>query len=185
MRVDSAKKILYEWVGGESLRGHCESVAKSMNFLAKKYVAEGELNDQEVEKWTVVGLLHDFDYEKYPSMEDHPCRGVEYLRSIGVDEDILRAILGHGDHTGVERNSLMEKAIFAVDELSGFVVAISLVRPGGFEGMEVKSVKKKMKDKAFAAAVSRDDIQKGAQELGVELDELISWVVEAQKTVII
>jgi putative nucleotidyltransferase with HDIG domain len=175
MTVEEAKKLLYEWVESPSLRKHCESVAASMKYMAKKY---GEDEDM----WTVVGLLHDFDYERYPEMEYHPFKGVEHLRSIGVDEAILRAILGHGDHTGVTRESLMEKCIFAVDELSGFVGACVLVRPDkDINNLELSSVKKKLKTKEFAAKVSREDITKGAAELGVELDELIQDVISAQR----
>lgn len=175
MTVAEAKKLLYEWVESPSLRKHCESVAASMKYMARKY-GENE------EMWTVVGLLHDFDYEKHPVMEEHPFKGVEYLRSIGVDEVVLRAILGHGNHTGVARESLMEKVIFAVDELSGFVGACVLVRPDkDINNLEVASVKKKLKTKEFAAKVSREDINQGALELGVELDELIADVIQAQR----
>ncbi|GIW60543.1 MAG: HDIG domain-containing protein [Patescibacteria group bacterium] len=180
MKISQAKELLYKWVQSESLRGHCESVAKSMRGLAEFYVTQGEAEN--VENWVVTGLLHDFDYEKYPSLTEHPYKGVEYLRSIGVDEEILKAILGHSHETGVKRVSLMAKALFAVDELSGFVVAIAKVRPGGFEGMEVSSVKKKLKDKAFAAAVSREDIRLGAEELGLELEKIIDLVIEAQRS---
>lgn len=183
MEIQEAKELLCEWVTSESLRGHCESVAKSMNFLAKKYLGSGILSQEDVEKWTIAGLLHDFDYEKYPTLDQHPYRGVEYLRTLGVDESILSAIMGHSHETGVKRESLMAKALFAVDELSGFVVAVAKVRPGGFEGMEVSSVKKKLKDKAFAAAVSRGDIRRGAEELGVLLEELITTVIDAQRVV--
>jgi putative nucleotidyltransferase with HDIG domain len=180
MKVPEAKELLYEWVQSKSLRGHCESVAKSMRQMAEFYDAQGlEVN---VEGWVVTGLLHDFDYEKYPSLAEHPYKGVEYLRSIGVDEEILEAILGHSHETGVKRTSLMAKALFAVDELSGFVVAVARVRPGEFEGMEVSSVKKKLKDKAFAAAVSREDIRLGAEELGLELEKIIDLVIKAQRS---
>lgn len=176
-----AKALLYEWVLSESLRGHCEAVAKSMTYLAKQYAAKGE--DVNVELWTIAGLLHDFDYERYPTLDQHPMKGVEHLRSLGVDDSVLQAILGHSHETGVKRESLMAKSLFAVDELSGFVVAVAKVRPGGFEGMEVSSVKKKLKDKAFAAAVSREDIRQGAEELGMPVEDLIQSVIEAQRTV--
>jgi putative nucleotidyltransferase with HDIG domain len=175
MTIPDAKKLLYEWVESPALRKHCESVAASMAYMARKH---GET----VEMWTVVGLLHDFDYERYPTMEDHPYRGSEHLRSLGVDEKIIKAIMGHGNHTGIARESLMEKMIFAVDELSGFVGACVLVRPDkDFNNLEVSSVKKKLKTKEFAAKVSREDIAQGAQELGVELDELIADVIMAQR----
>jgi len=175
MNVEDAKSLMYEWVESPSLRKHCESVAASMNYMALK-------NGEDAEMWTVVGLLHDFDYERYPTLEDHPFRGSEHLKSIGVDEKIIRAIMGHGNHTGVMRESLMEKTIFAVDELSGFVGACVLVRPDkDINNLEAPSVKKKLKDKAFARQVSREDITQGALELGVELDVLTGDVIEAQK----
>jgi putative nucleotidyltransferase with HDIG domain len=175
MTVTDAKKLLYEWVESPGLRKHCESVAASMKYMARK-------GGEDEEMWTVVGLLHDFDYERYPTMEDHPYRGSEHLKSLGVDEKIVRAIMGHGNHTGVARESLMEKTIFAVDELSGFVGACVLVRPDkDINNLEVASVKKKLKTKEFAAKVSREDINQGAQELGVELDTLIEDVIMAQR----
>lgn len=176
MNINGAKELLNEWVLSESLRGHCESVAKSMAFLAQKF-------GEDRESWVIAGLLHDFDYEKYPSLDQHPYKGVEHLRSLGVDEPILNAIMGHSHETGVKRESLMAKSLFAVDELSGFVVAVAKVRPGIFDGMEVSSVKKKLKTPGFAAAVSRDDIVQGAQELGIPIDELIQVVIEAQRTI--
>lgn len=180
MNIQEAKDLLYKWVTSESLRGHCESVAKSMKYLAEKFVQHG-VSEIDVEAWAVAGLLHDFDYEKFPTLDQHPYQGVAYLRTQGVKEDILEAIMGHSHETGVKRESLMAKSLFAVDELSGFVVAVAKVRPGGFEGMEVSSVKKKLKAPAFAAAVSREDIAQGAEEVGVPLDELIASVIEAQK----
>lgn len=175
MNVEDAKSLMYEWVESPSLRKHCESVAASMKYMALK-------NGEDAEMWTVVGLLHDFDYERYPTLEDHPFRGSEHLKLIGVDEKIIRAIMGHGNHTGVMRESLMEKTIFAVDELSGFVGACVLVRPDkDINNLEAPSVKKKLKDKAFARQVSREDITQGALELGVELDVLTGDVIEAQK----
>lgn len=185
MTVKDAQQLLYEWVVSESLRGHCESVAKSMNFLAKKNLESGTANLEQIDinNWTISGLLHDFDYEKYPTLDQHPMKGVEHLRTLGVDESILNAILGHSHETGVKRESLMAKSLFAVDELSGFVVAVAKVRPGGFDGMEVSSVKKKLKDKAFAAAVSREDIRQGAEELGMPVEELIQAVIDAQRMV--
>lgn len=175
MTIQEARTLMEEWVTSPSLRKHCESVAASMNFLAKKF-------KQDEEMWTVAGLLHDFDYERYPTLEDHPFKGSEHLAQIGVDERIIRAIMSHGNHTGVSRESLMEKSLFAVDELSGFVGACVLVRPDkDVHNLEASSVKKKLKDKAFARQVSREDIQQGAQELGVNLDELIEDVILAQR----
>lgn len=180
MTIEEAKKLLYEWVESPSLRKHCESVAASMMYLAKKYAPDDS------EMWTVAGLLHDFDYERYPTMEEHPYKGSAHLKEIGVDERIIKAIMSHGNHTGVPRESMMEKCLFAVDELSGFVGACVLVRPDkDINNLEVSSVKKKLKTKEFAAKVSREDINQGAQELGVELDQLIEDVIQAQRTVTI
>ncbi len=170
MNRSEAQALLEEYVESESLRRHCLAVAISMEYFAKKH-------GEDAEKWFVTGLLHDFDYEKYP--EEHPMKGEPILREKGVSEEIIRAIQSHANYTGVTRDSLMEKTLFAVDELSGFVVAVALVRPGGFEGMKVKSVKKKLKDKGFAAAVNREDIRQGAEELGVEQSELIEGVIAA------
>jgi putative nucleotidyltransferase with HDIG domain len=175
MNSTEARKLLYEWVTSSSLRKHCESVATSMHHLALKFGESADL-------WETVGLLHDFDYEKHPTLEEHPMNGVKHLREQGVDEIICRAILSHGNHTGVTRETLMEKSLFAVDELSGFVTACTLVKPSkNIADVEVASVKKKMKDKAFARQVSREDIIQGAEELGFELDVLIGDVIEALK----
>ncbi len=170
MKKNQAEEFLHEFVKSESLRRHCSSVASSMRHFAKKF-------NEDEEKWYVTGLLHDFDYEKYP--DQHPQIGEGILREQGVDEEIIRAIQSHADYTGVSRDTLMEKTLFAVDELSGFVVAVAYVRPDKMKGMKAKSVKKKLKDKAFAAAVNRDDIRQGAEELEIELDELIEGVIEA------
>jgi predicted hydrolase (HD superfamily) len=146
-----------------------------MRAYARKFSADEEL-------WGAVGLLHDFDYEKYPSLEDHPYRGNEILKERGYSEEIRRAIMSHADYTGVTREAPLEKALFACDELAGLVTASALVKPGkSLAEVDVKSVRKKMKDKAFARSVSRDDIVNGAAGLGVELDEHISFCVEAMK----
>jgi putative nucleotidyltransferase with HDIG domain len=175
MSIEEAKKLLYEWVESPGLRKHCESVAASMAYFAKK-------NGEDVEMWTVAGLLHDFDYERFPTMEDHPYKGSAHLSEIGVDAKIINAIMSHGNHTGVARETLMQKTLFAVDELSGFVVACVWVRPDkNINSLEVASVKKKLKTKEFAAKVSREDIAQGAQELGVEIDDLIADVIAAQR----
>jgi predicted hydrolase (HD superfamily) len=132
----------------------------------------------------VTGLLHDFDYEMFPTLEDHPFRGVEILAQRGVDEEIRTAILGHGDHTGVPSETTMAKALFAVDELTGFLTACALVRPGRrIADVPAASVKKKMKDKAFARGVNRDDLRRGAEGLGVPLDEHIEFVRDAMVTI--
>lgn len=135
---------------------------------------------EDVETWGVVGLLHDFDYEKYPTAEDHPYRGAEILRGKGVDESLIQAMMSHADYTGVPRETRMAKALFAVDELSGFIVAVALVRPDKkIATVTPKSVNKKFKQKAFAAPVSREDIVKGAEALGVELNEHIDFIIAA------
>jgi putative nucleotidyltransferase with HDIG domain len=156
------------WVASPALRIHMECVAACMGAYAKK------LAPAEEEKWRTAGILHDFDYEKHPTAEEHPKVGVAHLKTLGVDEDVLHAILGHAaERTGVTRTSPMDKALFAVDELAGFIVACCKVRPDGIASLEPKSVKKKLKDKAFAAAVSREDIALGVSEIGplASLDE--------------
>ncbi len=170
MNKEQAMVLLTEFVQSESLLKHCKAVAASMEYFAAK-------SGEDREKWYVTGLLHDFDYEKYP--DQHPQIGEGILRERGIGEDVIRAIQSHAQYTRVSRDSLMEKTLFAVDELSGFVVACAYVRPDKMNGMEVKSVKKKLKDKGFAAAVSREDIQQGADEMGIPTDELIQGVIEA------
>lgn len=170
-----AHAALEEWVESESLRKHCYAVAASMRYFAKQHNADADL-------WEAVGLLHDMDYEKHPNLElsdtGHPFVGVAYLRENGWSEEICRAILSHADYSGVTRESLMEKTLFAVDELSSFVVAVALVRPSkSLDEVEVKTVKKKFKDKAFARAVDRSEIQRGADELGLPLEDLIQGVI--------
>ena len=164
---------MHEWVESPSLRTHMECVAACMSSFC---------GDDEVERnrWTVTGLLHDFDYEKHPTQEEHPFKGIEYLQEhTDVDEDIINAILGHATYSGVARESQMAKTLFAVDELAGFIVACALVRPTGLEGMAAKSVRKKLKNKNFAAAVSREDINTGVEELGVELSDHINQCIDA------
>lgn len=160
MNVDEARALMREWTASEALRVHMEAVAACMGHYAEK------LEPGEAERWVVCGLLHDFDYEKHPTKEEHPFVGVKELEGRGVDEEIRTAILGHAEYSGVARESTMAKALFAVDELAGFIVACVKVRPNGIDDLAPKSVKKKLKDKAFAAAVSREDIAKGAEELG-------------------
>lgn len=146
-----------------------------MRAYARKYGADQEL-------WGMVGLLHDFDYEKYPSLEDHPYRGSEILEERGYSEELRRAILSHAEYTGVARVTPMEKALFACDELAGFISACALVKPGkSLAEVEAKSVRKKMKDKAFARSVHREDIIAGAGELGLDLEEHIAFCIEAMK----
>jgi predicted hydrolase (HD superfamily) len=135
---------------------------------------DGDGNDNQIiiDRWYICGLLHDFDYERYPALEEHPKKGCEFLKENSYPTDIIEAIMGHGNHTGVERESLMAKTLFAVDELSGLVVALARVRPGNFLGMSAKSVRKAMKKKDFAAAINRDDIRQGMEELGLKEDDV-------------
>jgi len=170
---EEAYALLTEYTKGESLIKHALAVEAGMRFYAEKL-------GEDPEHWGVIGLLHDFDYEKYPSLDDHPFRGSEILREKGYDEELIQTILSHADHTGVPRDTLARRVLFAVDELSGFVTAVALVRPSKkVEEVKPKSVKKKMKDKAFARNVSRDDIRAGAEGLELELDEHIGNIVTA------
>jgi putative nucleotidyltransferase with HDIG domain len=172
-----AYAILTEHTQGESLLKHALAVEGAMRFYAAR---AGE----DAEQWGVAGLLHDFDYERYPSLDDHPFRGAEILRTRGIDEELIRAILSHADHTGVERTTPMQRTLFAVDELCGFVTAVALVRPSRkLADVEPSSVKKKLKDKAFARNVSRDDIRRGAELLGLSEDEHIANVLAALKSI--
>lgn len=166
-----AQDILYEWTKSESLRRHALFVESAMRAYAVKY-------GEDEEAWGICGLLHDFDYERYPEAPDHPIKGSEYLKKRGLPEDIIKAILGHASYTGVPRESKMAKALFAVDELCGFLTAVSYVMPSkAMKDVSVKSVKKKLKDKAFARSVNRDDIYNGAAELEVDLDEHIIFLI--------
>ena len=172
---DAAWGLLTEYTQSESLRKHALAVEVCVRAYARKF-------GEDEEKWGVVGLIHDFDYEKYPSLDDHPMRGSEILEQRGWPEEIRRAILSHADHTGVVRQSRLEHALFACDELAGFITAVTLVKPGkSLAEVDARSVRKKMKDKAFARSVNREDITKGAQELGVELEEHIAFCIEAMK----
>lgn len=175
--TDQARAILHEWVEAESLRNHCEAVAACMHHFAQK-------SEADVDLWTAVGLLHDMDYERYPNheqgQEGHPYNGVAFLREQGWSDEVCRAILSHADYTGVERITPMEKTLYAVDELSGLVVAAVWVRPDkSVHSLKVSSVRKKMKDKSFAAKVNREDIARGAEELGMPLEEVIKEVIAA------
>lgn len=169
----SAWNLLAEFTQSESLRKHALAVESCMRAYARKFGADEHL-------WSVVGLIHDFDYEKYPTAQGHPFRGNEILKERGYSDEIRRAIMAHADYTGVTRETPMERALFACDELAGFITAVALVKPGkSLAEVDAKSVRKKMKDKAFARSVSRDDIMNGARELGVDLDEHIAFCVEA------
>jgi predicted hydrolase (HD superfamily) len=174
MTIDQARALMQEWVPSDALRQHMECVAVCMAAAAE------EVDPQQVNRWTICGLLHDFDYERHPTTDEHPFVGVEYLRQRGdVDDEILTAILGHAMYSGVPRESAMARHLFAVDELAGFIVAVCKVRPGGIEGLTPKSVRKKLKTAKFAAAVSRDDIALGCQELGREPAEHIQCCINA------
>jgi putative nucleotidyltransferase with HDIG domain len=167
--------LLTEFTQSESLRKHALAVETCMRTYARKFSGDEDL-------WGAVGLLHDFDYEKYPSLHDHPYRGNEILKQRGYSDEIRRAIMSHADYTGVTRDSQMEKALFACDELAGFITAVALIKPGkSLAEVDAKSVRKKMKDKAFARSVSRDDIVNGAKDLGVDLDEHIAFCIDAMK----
>ena len=159
MTPDDARALMHEWTPSPALRTHMEAVGACMAAYAER------LDPAQRDRWTVCGLLHDFDYEKHPSKDEHPFVGVRHLDSLGVDRETLDAILGHAEYSGVARETPMAKALFAVDELAGFIVACAKVRPNGISDLEAKSVRKKLKDKAFAAAVSRDDIASGAEAL--------------------
>ena len=173
---DEAWEFLNEYTKNPNLIKHALAVEAAMRWYARKYSEDEEL-------WGVVGLIHDFDYEKYSTMDDHAIEGAKILRAKGWPEEIITGMLAHADHTGEPRDSLMKKCVFAVDELTGFIVACSLVRPEKIEGLEAKSVKKRMKDKAFARQVNREDIRKGAELLGLELDEHIANVISAMQAI--
>ena len=168
---DAAWELLAEYTQSENLRKHGLAVEASLRGYARKFAEDEVL-------WGTVGLLHDFDYERWPSLDDHPFRGAEILRKQGYPEVVVRAILSHAEYTGVTRESKLEHALFACDEMSGFVTAASLVRPSkSVLDLAAKSVKKRMKDKAFARGVSRDDLRLGAEKIGLPLDDHITNVI--------
>jgi len=174
---EEAFSLLTEYTKGDGLIKHALSVEAAMRFYADRL-------SEDVEYWGSAGLLHDFDYERYPSLDDHPFRGAEILRERGVDEEFIETILSHAGHTGVARTTPAQKALFAVDELCGFVTAVTLVRPSKkIDDVAVKSVRKKLKDKAFARGVNRDDIGAGAMLIDIDLSEHIGNVIEAMKRV--
>ncbi len=175
MNRAQAWDILCEFTQSDSLRRHGLAVEACVAAYARKF-------GEDEEKWSVTALLHDFDWEIHPTLPDHPTKGEPILAERGVSEEIRRAILSHADFTGVKRESRLEKALFACDELAGFLTACSYVKPSrSIQEVDVKSVRKKMKDKAFARAVNRDDIVNGAAELGVELDEHIEFCIQAMR----
>jgi predicted hydrolase (HD superfamily) len=168
---EEAWELVTEWTTGESLRKHMLGVEAAVRGYARLY---GESEDD----WGLVALLHDFDYERYPDAENHPFRGVEVLKGLGYPDWVTRAILSHADYSGVPRESRLERALYACDEMSGFVTAAALVRPNkSVLDLEPSSVMKRMKDKAFARAVNRDDLRRGAEELGLPLDEHVANVI--------
>lgn len=182
MTREEALALMQEYTASPSLRQHMLAVEGAMRAYAKK-------SSEDEETWGLAGLLHDFDYERYPNTahsatEEHPSWGVRLLRERGVAEPVCRAILGHADYTGVPRETSLAKTLFAVDELCGFLIACALVRPSkSLLDLEVSSVKKKLKDKAFARGVNRDDVRRGAEELGVPLDDHIVFVIGALRPI--
>ena len=175
MNREQAYQLLTEYTQKDNLIKHALAVEAAMRAYARTF-------GEDEEAWGIVGLLHDFDYERYPDLEDHPIKGAEILRARGLPEEWIEAILGHADHTGVPRRTRMAKALYAVDELCGFITAVAYVRPSKkIADVTVQSVKKKFKDKAFARQVSRQDMIRGAEELGVPLDEHIERVLTAMQ----
>src|SRR5712691_6627654 len=176
----AAWQLLCEYTKGDSLRKHALAVETAMRACATRYGAAGA----DVDEWGLVGLLHDFDYEKFPTADQHPFTGANILCGRGYSERFIRAIMGHATYTGVPRDTAMARALFASDELCGFLVACALVRPTkSLDDLEVSSVKKKLKDKAFARSVNRDDIRQGVEELDVDMDEHIRFVIDALRPV--
>ena len=175
---NDAWELLCEYTKGDSLRKHALAVEAAMRACAPRYGGP----EADVNEWGIVGLLHDFDYEMFPGADQHPFTGANILCGRGYPDRVIRAIMGHATYTGVPRDTVMARALFATDELCGFLVACALVRPSrSLDDLEVASVKKKLKDKAFARTVNRDDIRQGVEELGVPLEEHISFVIEALK----
>ena len=173
MNREEAWRLVCEYTQSDALRKHMLAVEAAVRSYARKF-------GEDENKWGIVGLLHDFDYERWPDPPDHPLKGSEILTERGYPEDVIYAIKSHADYlTDCPRVSLLDKTLYACDELAGFITACAKVRPEGLRGMQAKSVKKKMKQKAFAAAVNRDDIVRGAEDLGVELGEHIQFVIEA------
>ena len=179
---DTALAIMHEYTASDSLRKHMLSVEAAMRAYAEKF-------GEDVDRWGITGLIHDFDYERWPNnahspTEEHPAEGVRILRGRGFPEDMLEAILGHANYSGVPRQSLMARTLYAVDELTGLITATALVKPSrSVLEVEARSVRKKMKDKAFARGVNRDDVISGAADLGVDLDEHIAFVIAAMQKV--
>lgn len=177
MNRNDALTIVKQYVSNENLIRHMLAVEAGMRFYAEKY-------DQDQELWGNTGLLHDFDWEIHPTLEEHPQAGTPILRESGVPEEIIQAILSHADHTGVPRDTLMQKALYACDEITGLITAVALVRPSrSLDDLKVKSVKKKWKDRSFAAGADRGEIERAAEDFGVELWEHASNVILAMRTI--
>ena len=177
MNRENALEIVHEYIKSPNLIKHMLAVEAAMRFYARKF-------GEDEEKWAVTALLHDFDWEIHPTMEEHPQAGEPILREHGVPDEIIKAVLSHAPHTGVQRETLMEKALFACDEITGLITAVALVRPSrALYDLKPKSVKKKWKDKSFAAGANRDEIEQGAAELGVELWEHVANVIEAMQPI--
>ena len=173
MNRDDAWSLVCEYTQSESLRRHMLSVEIALRAYAAKF-------NEDIERWGIVGLLHDFDYERWPNPPDHPLKGAEILSGLGYPADVIYAIKSHADYlTDCPRVSLLDKTLYACDELAGFITACAVVRPERIAGLQARSVRKKMKQKSFAAAVNRDDITRGAEDLGVELNEHIQFVIDA------
>ena len=182
---EEAWKLLTEYTQSESLLKHAQAVEACMRACARKYGANSpEVSAEEEELWGTVGLVHDFDYERWPSLEDHPYKGNAIMKERGWPEVITRAVMSHAEYSGVTRETPMEKALFACDELAGFITAVTLIKPSkSLSDVDVKSVRKRMKDKAFARKVNRDDIVNGAAALAVDLDEHIATCIAAMKLI--
>jgi len=177
MTHDEAMALLRSHVNAENLVNHLLAVEAAMGAYARKL-------GQDEAKWALTGLLHDIDYEEFPTMQDHPWRGAGWLEAAGLPPDVVYAVKAHGNNLGLPREDPLSKALYAVDELTGFIVAVALVRPSKkIADVEVKSVTKKMKDKSFAAAVNREEMVKSAQELGVDFNEHVATVLEAMKAI--
>jgi putative nucleotidyltransferase with HDIG domain len=177
MDRQQAWDLLCEYTHNVNLRKHALAVEAAMRAYARRFGEDEEL-------WGMVGLIHDFDYEKHPTAQDHPFKGAEILRERGWPEEIVKAVLSHARYTDVTRDSVMEKTLFAVDELTGLITAVALVRPSkSIHDVKLKSVKKKWKDKSFAAGANRADIEEGAADLGIELSEHIAMVLEAMQSI--
>ena len=174
---DEAETLLHGWTKNKNLRKHAYAVEAALRAYADKLGGDPD-------KWGVVGLLHDFDYEKYPSLDDHPFRGVEFLRGQGYDEELIQGVLAHADHTNTPRDTPLQRAIYAVDELTGLIVAVALVRPSKkLADVTAESVRKKWNEKSFAAGADRAMIERGAAELGVGLDEHVATVLAAMQSI--